>query len=345
MKVCLTRIHSLLVASVLLMAASSCGKEVLPQEGKLCVRVIYPVSGFGDGGYVDGIYRGVCISGRTFPGLIVENYCPESIRHAEGAIEDWLYPSEDDRQFSRRLLILADGSHTDILRSHPEWKIPKNGTILLLDSTDPLPSHWKNVCTRMVCGYGASYLAGIVASACGFSSSAVVCANPVHSAVHELCKGFIDGFRSDGGELDDEDVYYLASDAFEGFDKADQLFRLANELDKKYKFVFPVCGGSSQGLYRYTREFPDSFSTCGIDSDMQAYSDHVIFSIEKRMDLMVEDAINEWVTESKLGQNVVLGLSSGYIRVEFSDWFKKSDSIIESAYSRGLDAEKEYLGI
>lgn len=328
------------------MVLASCGKDI---GDKPCsVRVIYSESGLGDGSYVDGIYRGVCVSEKKHACLEMENYCPETTEYAEAAIADWMNAASTE--YSSRMLILADADYASILARHPEWKIPDGGCVLVLDYRRSSPSQLPGILTRKICSYGASYMAGMVSRMLGSGKAAVISANPGHEAVREFCTGFADGWKAEGGTFDENaDIHYLGNGPSEGFDRADDLYRLSFELDKSYDFVFPVCGGSIQGVFRYTREYPSSFFTCGMDADMQAYSDHVLFNVIKRMDLLVEDTIDEWISGKALDEEAVYGLGSGYISLEYSDIFsgrfpEYTERQSGAALNAGLEAEKRYLG-
>lgn len=329
------------------MALSSCNKD--RAGGMYSVRVIYSESGLGDGSYVDGIYRGVCVAEKEHGNLEMENYCPGSKEYAEAAIAEWMRSVTSD--YTSRMLVLADADYADILTKHPEWKIPKGDCVLLLDcqrsDLSRLPAE---VLTRKICSYGASYMTGLAARTLGCSKAAVVSANPVHESVKEFCQGFAEGWKYGQGTFDENrDIHYLGAGPSDGFDRADSLYKLSYELDRDYDFVFPVCGGSIQGLYRYTREYPSSFYTCGMDADMQAYSDHVLWSVVKRMDLLVEDIIDEWMTGEPLASEEIYGLRTRYISLQYAAVLDKlfpdyTTTAADEAFRLSLEAEDRYLG-
>lgn len=288
-----------------------------------CIRVIYPVTGLGDRSYVDCIYRGICLCEEYLPAFAVENYCPNTMEEAEGAMGDWFEPTASGK-FRNRLLILTNDSYTALLLAHPEWTIPDGDAVLLLDHNGALPAPWQDVYTRLVCCYGASYEAARLIKELGGERTAIVMANPLIQAPQEIKQGFVDGFRAGGGTFDDEaDTYYLGQGIDEGFDQADSLYRLCATLatEKRYAFVLPVCGGSIQGALRYTRDYPGSFYTCGIDVDMQSYSTKVAFSIMKHMDSLIVDFLDHWLSGEAQEHDKIYEVDSPYAELHISERF------------------------
>lgn len=289
-----------------------------------CIRIMYPVSGLGDRSYVDCIYRGICLCDGYLPDFAVENYCPDTKEEAEGALSNWFEPSASGK-FKNRLLILTDDSYTALLLAHPEWTIPDGDAVLLLDHNGALPAPWEDVYTRLVCCYGASYEAARLIKELGGERTAIVMPNPLTQAPQEIKQGFVDGFRAGGGTFDDDaDTYYLGQGINEGFDQADSLYRLCATLanEKHYAFVLPICGGSIQGALRYTRDYPDSFFTCGIDVDMQSYSTKVAFSIMKNMDSLIIEFLDHWLSGEEQERNIIYEVDSHFAELCISERFR-----------------------
>lgn len=336
-----------------LYAITACTEKIveLPPhvETLSCVRVVYAVDGLGDRSYTDGIYKGVCNSLNTLREFAMENYNPESWRHAEGAIADWFNQGSSPK-FKNRLLILADGGYVEILKSHPEWQIPDGDAILLLDHRGQLPAPWQDVYTRIVCSYGTAYEAAMLVRHMGAEHSAVISANPELAVLREISDGFIHGFRATGGTLtEDEDVYYLGQGIGDGFAESEKAYQLCYELygKKGYNFVLPVCGGSIQGILRYTREHPEHFYVCGLDVDMQDHSSCVSFSIVKRMDLLVRDFLEQWLAHIPQERNVTYGIESQYAGLALADRFLADfptiNDVILSFQKESKEAEEAYL--
>lgn len=310
------------------------------------VLTIYSPNGLGDQSYNDNIYRGFRESLKSHENLAVETYNPTGIDDAEAIIQYWM--SEKDKPeitkfVKKRLLVLTASTFEEMLNKHPEWRNSGKNDILLLDSRNP---DSLDVYTRYIPLYGASHLAGQVIYELGAQKTACVLANPVLEPLTQALEGFSEGFKKAGGTFDSTDAYYLAQDPSEGFNNADSLYKLSYQLDSAgYRFVLPVAGGSSTGLLRYTREFADrnTFYTCGIDIDQQKYSKRVAFSIVKRMDLVVRNFIDDWMTDKILEKNETFGLLDNFAEIVIADEFKNVQ--VEYAKQREIAAmaEENYL--
>ena len=194
-------------------------------------------------------------------------------------------------------------------------------------------------------------MAGKAVTIMGIERSAIVLANPENAPLLEAAAGFFDGQKASGGLCSpNEDVYLLADHAGEGFDAQDKLFNLAYQLEQSgYRFVFPVCGGSSQGLYSYTRTRSDgaheTFYTCGLDVDQQAYSKQVAFSLIKRYDQMVEDYLLDWAEEQPIESWLYCDIANGYASFVVSDLYSdglEDTALWEALTNEAIQAEQNY---
>ena len=132
-----------------------------------------------------------------------------------------------------------------------------------------------------------------------------------------------------------DNLYYntfiVDMDGAAGFNMADALYAYSFSVAEECQMVVPLCGGSSQGFYRYNREHPSSFYTVGIDADMERYSSRVPFSCVKRMDKAVAELVRQW-RGGELPRVQSWGLASGYV-----------DVVVSSRYAGRLDAVKASL--
>lgn len=310
------------------------------------ILTVYSPNGLGDLSYNDKIYRGFRESLNSHDNLAVEAYTPIDNDDAENIIQQWFNERDNPAIVNfvkKRLLVLTDASYETLLKKHSDWRNTSGNEILWLDNRN-LDSI--NVYSRYIPLYGASHLAGQVMHELGVDKAACVLANPKLEPLAQSLEGFENGFKTAGGKFDSSDVYYLSQDADGGFNMADSLYRLSYELDSLgYRFVFPVAGGSSAGILRYTREFADSnsFYTCGMDTDQQAYSKRVAFSLVKRMDLVVNDFVNRWMADSTLEKNKTYGLLDDYAEVVIADAYIDMKIDYERQREIAADAEDEYL--
>ena len=310
------------------------------------VTLLFPVNGLGDRSYSDNIYEGACrAKARIRLNQEVEfiEYVPTNTTDAEAFMTQWI----SDASHARRLLIVCESSFTSWMDKHPEWKSTPEREILWLD----VDKESERYHTRYISLYGVSYMAGKAVTIMGIERSAIVLANPENAPLLEAAAGFFDGQKASGGLCSpNEDVYLLADHAGEGFDAQDKLFNLAYQLEQSgYRFVFPVCGGSSQGLYSYTRTRSDgahdTFYTCGLDVDQQAYSKQVAFSLIKRYDQMVEDYLLDWAEEQPIESWLYGDIANGYASFVVSDLYSdglEDTALWEALTNEAIQAEQNY---
>lgn len=270
------------------------------------VSVIYAPYGLGDRGYNDNIYKGIQ-QGRILHGFRLENYLPNSIEQAEEYMKAWL----SDKSDVKRLLIMASSDFEGFMKSH-SGKIPDdpdNRVVLLESRVNEQPFY-----TVYLPLYGAAYQAGVATMQLpGAGKSLVLCANPFVESINDATNGFIEGYSLHGGEPCD--VLYLSDKHGEGFAVADQVYRMCYDLERKYGFVFPLIGGSSQGLLRFTREYPKSLYTASMDVDQSAYSNRVTYSVLKHTDRAILNIVEQWVNNTPIPRNQRWGLESGMVEV------------------------------
>ena len=321
-----------------LMACSDDDEPASPESTIPQVTLLFPVNGLGDRSYSDNIYEGTCrAKARIRLNQEVEfiEYVPTSATDAEAFMATWM----NDSRHARRLLIVCESSFTSFMDEHPAWTSTPENQILWIDVDGESDRYH----TRYISLYGVSYMAGKAVTLMGIERSAIVLANPENAPLLEASAGFFDGQKAGGGVCSpSEDVYLLADHAGEGFDAQEKLFNLAYQLEQSgYRFVFPVCGGSSQGLYSYTRTRSegahDTFYTCGLDVDQQAYSKQVAFSLLKRYDQMVEDYLLDWAEEQPCESWLYGDIANGYASFVVSDFY--SDGSIETAQREALTNE------
>lgn len=329
------------------LAFAGCSRKDDSVQKSCSIMTIFSISGLGDFGFQDGIYTGILKSRLDNPDLFVDTYCPKSLSDVEEVIASWYADGEEEmtREFSsRRLLILCDDSYGDILEKHPEWRNDGYNDILLLDSRRTE----LDVYTCYVTLYGASNLAGQIAMSLGMDKAAVISANPFYGSIIEGTDGFVDGFSIAGGTISrTDDVHYLADGIDGGFTETEKAFQLSDTLQELgYNFVFPICGGSNHGVFRYARQHEKDgcFHTCGMDADQQSFSNHILFSICKRMDIVVDKFISNWLSSAKsLDKHAFRYLDSSEVEIVMSRKQSVDAAQMESMRKKAIAAEKEYF--
>ncbi|MCF0175228.1 MAG: BMP family ABC transporter substrate-binding protein [Bacteroidales bacterium] len=326
------------IASLVLALVLSCGcinhansDNTLPER---YIIALYGVNGLGDRGYNDGICRGIekaaaqhrCDTWHLTPGDM-----------DEGRMLLQLLVEEFSEFGDRNCLIVT----ADVGYVTPEsLKLIERSTgcrILILESRE---SH-AGACTVNMPLYGASWMAGrMAASMDGVSKAGIICARPEYPQLQDAVKGFICGAKGIDAAM--AEIDFAGSDPF---DSADLLYRLSPELKKEYQMIFPLCGGSTQGLLSYCRENPEaSFYTIGIDSDLSRYCERVPFSIIKNMEDVLFQCVGRWLSKEGLPAHIEYGMSSGNVEVVVSGSYKTMfpEELIGKLTEEAIEKEKEY---
>lgn len=283
------------------------------------VSVLYTPNGLGDGGYNDSISRGVYeaqliggdAAGTTKERFLINSFSPETYAEGEAFFTDWL--QSYGKHGVRELLVVASSDYEALVRKYRD-SIPdtNDAAVILLESraTD-LPAH-----TLHVPLYGASYEAGLLAKQCVFTRKALVMkANNFDEAIQDGAQGFADGYLAATDTL--PDFYTLTEDSTGGYDNADVAYLLGSYIGKNYDFVYPLIGGSIQGLLQYDREVATNnlFFLAGIDANMSALSNFIPFSVVKHMSRIVSGQITSWLNGATLPRHQSFGYADGGIEV------------------------------
>ncbi len=309
------------LATVLLSCSNSDDNTTNVRDSNLSLTIMTSLSGAGDNGYNDKITAGVMrfYESHDVPMSFVS---PATKDEARQAFRSWLAANKEKHS----LLVLAGSDYKELLKSE-NITLGKRQKILMFES-DAIP----NISTFRIQRYGASYLAGCMASP--HQSATVVAAMPYDPIVNEAIEGFTNGYRFHCNKGGKAEVAYLADD-YSGFALPDSAYRLAKTIEQD--FIFPLAGGSNNGLYKYSREH--SFVTmlvAGMDTDCSPYSKRVPFSVVVHIDKVVEQYLNNWYQGENLPNYQTFGLESGFVDILISPLFYDFTDIWEDYY---LDEE------
>ncbi len=309
----LTRYIMLAVIPLLLLSACSDEEQKTPDLHPRVI-VLFSPGGLGDRGYNDLILKGIQTVNKEREELDVLYSSPRSLADAERIFGDWLRLTDVKRP---SLFVLASSDYEDMavsLLGNASGIDRTNKDILLFESNNErgLPLHSFHI--QM---YGASYLAGTTAAATPASSALVMLGSSNDRPTALAAQGFADGFR-DGGKEAVETV--ALADDWTGFAAADLVYQRMEEWVQRHGFIFPVAGGSNNGVYRYAREYPKGLYTAGMDVDQSALSTQIVGSVVKHIDRLIVDYLNEWLDKGTMPEATVYGLESGYI-----DWMLSPD--------------------
>lgn len=337
----------IMVCLALCAFAVSCSQESreipAPSAPMPQIVVMYAPGGLGDQGYNDCILSGVqSFKKAHHPDADMYQYSPGSVEEAERLFADWLSLPESNVP---ALFVAASSDYEKLVGDCLKNRgLTANKQVLLFesDNEERLP-----VTTFHLSMAGASYLAGVTAAthagerkrAGDVRGALVVLAHPGDRAIAAAAGSFSDGFRATlpGVAVETE---YLAAD-WSGYVSARTAYQNMERWSRDYGFVFPVAGGSNSGIYRYTREYPSSAWTAGMDTDCSAWSRNVIGSVIKRVDLAVCHYLETWLSDGTLPASAVYGLRSGYTDWLLSPLYGQYRPVVEAARAEAVRLEEK----
>ncbi|GEM_PF-3828962 len=333
------------------------------------IAVVYSTGGLGDMGFSDEIYDGICqLEMERGDSIQLSQYFPEDREDALWYIDLFLDPENQESDSNvRNLLILADGTYGDLLTASKYWKNNQQWDVLLLDAPTQLPQELQQsskVYAPTFSYYGAAYQAALIAyqhykELCDIYGDdvedsdtpfqpAVVMANDQDEPILNTLQGLRDGFAANSRALADSCITYLANKAGEGYNLPDSAFSATYKLWKQgATTMYPLCGGSAIGMYRFSRmEHAQMegggylFDYCGIDADRTYSSNQCTISLKKNISSYLQNFHNLWMnTPSALTHHEIFGLDSEYI--ELISRYKLD--MMEQLKEKAIEAEKKYL--
>lgn len=300
----------------------SCSKEEVDAvngDRKGQITVLFLPNGLGDMGYNDQIMCGIM---RFYEAHEVSMNLvrPNNTEEASQALHKWQTETKDK---GKSLLVLADSEYEKLVTTS-SLNLSKNQQILLFETMNQnLP---EGVNSFHINRYGASYLAGCMAKE--HEAATIVAAMPGEPMLQESIQGFTDGYQGHSDKL--VELVFL-SDSDEGFSMEDDAYRVASEIGNA--FIFPLAGGSNNGIYKYSRETDFYLSLIvGMDTDCSMYSDRIPFSMVIHIDKVVEQYLTDWLNDLSLEHNQTFGLESGVIDIALSPVFYRNLNIWEEYY-------------
>ena len=305
--------------------------------------VMYAPGGLGDQGYNDRILAGVQNFKKTYHDDVeMYQYSPGSLEDAGRLLIDWLSLPQSE---TPALFVVGSSDYENLLYEIlEEQSLTPNKRLLLFESDgrENLP-----VTTFRLSIYGASYLAGVTAAELleNDSNALILLAHPGDNVIAKAETGFRDGFKDTRETLQAAgEVYteYLAQD-WSGYISTQSAYQRMSDWAKSYDYIFPVAGGSNQGIYRYTREYPDAPLTAGMDIDQSGLSRNITGCVIKHIDRVVYKYMEKWLTTGELPASSVFGLESGYTDWLLSQYFPQCQPAIEAARTNAIRKEAKEL--
>ncbi len=307
--------------------------------------VMYGPSGLGDQGYMDCILTGVQKFKRAhYTEVEMYQYSPMTMEEAERLLSDWLSLPQSNIP---ALFVVASSDYgllvTEALK---EQSLTDNKRMLMFENDIHLDLP---ITIFQMSMYGASYLAGVTAAEYvkGLDENAtnkdalILLAHPNDLNIAKSGEGFQEGFEYAG--LDAKAYTEYLADDWTGYASAQIAYQKMSNWSESYSFVFPVAGGSNQGIFRYTREFPDSPLTAGMDVDQSGLSRNITGSVIKHIDKVVYDFMETWLTTGELPESTVFGLESGYVDWLLSPNYSQYQPIVDAARQEAIRKEASEL--
>ena len=304
-----------IVLAVLFSCSDRDGNTADTFDNTPLITLVTSTSGAGDNGYNDGIIAGVMgFYEKNDVRLSLVN--PQNLTEARTFLQSWLVNEKEEQQ----LLILASSEYEQLLKENTIE--PSDKKDILLFESNSIP----NVSTFRIQRYGASYLAGCIASP--HRAATVVAALPNEPILTDAINGFTAGYETYSDNK--VEILYLADD-YNGYAMPDSAYRIASTLGNT--FVYPLAGGSNTGIYKYSREEPfEMMLVAGMDADCSVHSSRIPFSVVVRTDKVIEEYLIQWICGEKLPEHNVYGLESGLIDIVISPLFNELSYIWEDYY-------------
>lgn len=325
-----------ILLGILIMSAGCSSRSEEPDPDPVTPQIIFLFSpgGLGDMSYNDCILEGVQLFKKTHPEIDIFLSSPPDMETAERIYTDWLKRPGSDIPVA---FVLASSDYQPLVDRYLEdYTLTENKRILLFESTTRYAD--SRISTFQISMFGASYLAGAAAGRlCEGRRSLVLLGSSSDLPIRYARDGFIAGLGTSN-----YDVEYLASD-WTGFVMANATYQRMSRWASDYGFIFPVAGGSNAGIYRYTRENPESPLLAGMDIDQSSLSNNITGSVVKLFDRVIQEYFSLWLATGDFPASTVYGLESGFV-----DWYLSPryeallKEVKEANLREAVEKEKNY---
>lgn len=330
----------IILLSVFLYSCSNRSEDLNIFKYDTEVIAVFTPRGIGDQSSASLLYSGI-IAATDYLGISFRPIIPKTYEEGANTIAQLTAGNEKGR---KRLIISTDPEYSYYLRN-----LASEGRIVDSDSTKLLVfdgdfTH-PDIYTAYVPFYGMMYKAGYVASRMSdVENVKIYMANAKYRYIKEGKDGFIDGFSlNKAGNIDVVDLSSINDDDTEGFQKSTAAYiYYASECVDAYDMVLPLCGETAMGFLRYNREFPGSFYTVGVETDMSAYSSDVPFSCVEHLDRIVSECINDWA-HNQLKRHRRFGLEEKWVELIISENYRTMlQSAADEIHAQAVELEEDY---
>lgn len=328
------RLLNIFILAILLLATGcTADRTDEPAAPTPQVVVLFSPGGLGDMSYNDCILQGVQGFKKEHPEVDVFMSSYGSLEETDRIFSDWLKRPESNIPV---LFVLASSDFEPLVEKYnEEYTLPPNKTLLLFETTKTFDK--PGIHTFQISMFGASYLAGVSASAVApGAKSMILLGSSSDKPIQTARDGFLAG---NGGECE---TLALAED-WQGFVMPTFTYREMSSWALRYGFIFPVAGGSNAGIYRYSREFSNCPFLAGMDVDQSDLSSKITGSVVKRFDRLINEYFSNWLKGIELPKSALYGLESGYVDWQLSPRFEERlGNIVESNREKAITEEKYF---
>jgi hypothetical protein len=322
-----------ILLGLLCFACFSCEKKVptpLPEEEGIDdtpkFLVIFPPNGPGDNGYLDKVLSAVSRFSIKYPGIVRIMQTSEFNTDSLGGsllLPSIDYMTMDEAQDDTTLAIFVGTEFKEILYNSdaPEGKLK----VLLLEDDGVGAPEWLH--TGKIDRYGASYLSGAMVEQ---QRAIIIAAMPGDPVLEPSIEGFKKGYESvKGREVDS--VYYLADD-FTGYTMQRRARAIVDSIQQNdmlsYYTIFPLAGAANIGTYSGLYEVT-FMQAIGMDNDYSAISDNIPFSINIRIDAILQEYLEQWHATQQLPKRRIEGLDSKYVEIVFNPTWNSTETFFD----------------
>lgn len=332
------KVLSIAIRVILILTVfSACSRdEELGTPDKIYVNVLFSPESFCEMGYSDITLKAIETYSHKY-GYEYSFCVPESIKDGMDYYMDWCEEQLSD-DVARSLFVFTSSLYDEPLAkaSHPTSESRKD--ILIFEVNKELPYAY----TFDMSYYGASYMIGCYYSRYSPIDFQIIAANPYLEGFYEVLDAFTAVTKDmSGGSVN---FCYISESSSGGLDDDDGAFlacKKISSLNKDNTNIFiPYAGLSNLGVYRFSQS--NYQVAVGVDCvDPNSFS-YIYLSMNKKMDLALDDFLQLWVKGEEIPQYTFYTLESGKVVVDRASILDNDSEVLDSLLERAIAKEKEY---
>lgn len=316
---------------------SACSKsEDLSTPEKVYINVLFTPESFCNMGYNDITLKAVETYSHKY-GYEYSFCVPESIEEGMDYYKNWCEATLND-DIARSLFVFASSLYDEPLAKAPHPAADSRKDILIFELEKELPYAY----TFGMTYYGASYMIGCYYLKQLPVDFQIIAANPYlgglddvvnafTAATEDISRGtvnfsYID--ESPSGGLDDPDGTYSAC-----------MVTYYMNQDKANIFI-PYAGLSNLGVYRFSQY--NHQIAVGVDCIAPNSFSHIHLSMNKKMDLALDDFLQLWIKGKEIPRHTFYTLESGRVTVDRHSILDADSEILDQLFEQAIAKEKEY---